>query len=137
DVYCPQGPERVAPATLPHALKQQFAVERVLPEQQRFQCLDHELGVSAGGTAGGAEEGVADHALVALDGDEAEVAAPGDAGRVAPVLRGRDVVPGEQSRVDIGDFHDRVSFQCRRVAAGRTAATVHAARWRVKRPGER
>jgi len=67
---------------------------RVLPEEERLQQLDDELGVAAAGAAGSAEKGVADRARVGLDGDEAEIAHPH--GRDMAAIAGRgDVVPGE------------------------------------------
>src|SRR3546814_13095392 len=60
--------------------------------------------------AGGAEKRMPVDAFVRADRQQAELAVSGEFTGVLAVLRRRNIVPGEQRQLDVGDAHGRPSY---------------------------
>ena len=80
-------------------------VERVLAHHLRLEEADERLRVACRTPAGGAEEGMALHAVIGAQRQQAELATARKAPRMLAVGGRRDVVPGEKSEGYIVDLH--------------------------------
>ena len=105
DVHRADGARgRVAAAGL-QPLVQPLPVQRVLAKHDRLQVLDQRLAVEPRAAAGGAQEGVAFHALVRRDLDEPELARATEPAREPPVAGRRDALPVEEREREIRNLH--------------------------------
>ena len=98
----PRRRHAVAPLQL---LVHPLTVERILADDGGLEVPHHRQPVELGAAAGVPEEGVPFDPLVRRNRDEAEVTAPFEPRREAPVLRRGDVVPREELEGEVGDLH--------------------------------
>src|SRR6202008_399031 len=86
-----------------------LALERVLVHHEGLERAHQRLRVEVGAAARRAQEGVALDAVVGPEREEAELALAAELSGVPAVGRGRDVLPREQSKGDVGDLHEAPS----------------------------
>jgi hypothetical protein len=105
DVHRADGAQGGDPVALPQRLPQPLALQRILAHHHGLQVLDERFGVEVRAPHGRAQEGVALHAVVRAQGEQAQLALAREAAGVTSVLCGRDAVPREQRELEIGDLH--------------------------------
>ena len=114
DIDGADGAHTAGALLLPQVLDHGFAVQRVPTHQHRLQVGDEPLPVGRRRIGGRAQEGMPLDPVVGEDAQQPERARAREAAVLA-VLRGRDVVPGEERQRDVGDFHGVVSHSRRSV----------------------
>ncbi len=104
DVRCADRAHAGGTLLPPEILDDRLAHHRIAPHQDRLQMRDQPLSVGRGRIRRRAQEGMALDPLVGDEAQQTQRARAREAAVLA-VLRGRNVVPGEQRQGDVGDFH--------------------------------
>ena len=96
-----------------HGGMQVLASAGVSAHQDGFEESDQRAGVGLGRAGGGTEEGVTLDAGIGVDAQQPEIAAAGGVLRSLRILGRRDVVPGEQGKLDGIDLHGHLPHSTR------------------------